>query len=123
LGALRDQPVGTALALIHQSPEHPWKVRELADAVSLSRSAFSARFTRLVGEPPLTYLTRWRMLLAADRLKNFADGLSSIAQSLGYESESAFGKAFRRVMGCSPRQYTRSTTPCAIPLKHGAEES
>jgi AraC-like DNA-binding protein len=70
----------------------------------------------------MEYLARWRMLLAADRLKNSSDGLSAIAKSLGYESESAFGKAFRRVMGCSPRQYTRSTAPCAIPVKQGAED-
>ena len=62
------------------------------------------------------------MLLAADRLKNSSDGLSAIAQSLGYESESAFGKAFRRVMGCSPRQYTRSGAPRVMPIKHGAED-
>jgi AraC-like DNA-binding protein len=62
------------------------------------------------------------MLLAADRLRNSSDGLGTIAQSLGYESESAFGKAFRRVMGCSPRQYTRSAVPCAIPVKHSAED-
>jgi AraC-like DNA-binding protein len=64
----------------------------------------------------MEYLARWRMLLAAARLKNSSGGLSAIAQSLGYESESAFSKAFRRVMGCSPRQYTRSTAPCAIPV-------
>jgi hypothetical protein len=62
VGALRDQPISTALGLIHQSPAHKWTVSELAEAVALSRSAFSARFTELVGEPPMTYLTRWRML-------------------------------------------------------------
>ncbi|MEP7188234.1 MAG: cupin domain-containing protein, partial [Roseiflexaceae bacterium] len=62
VGALRDQPISAALGLIHQSPERKWKVKELADAAVLSRSAFSARFTELVGEPPMTYLTRWRML-------------------------------------------------------------
>jgi AraC-like DNA-binding protein len=64
--------------------------------------------------------TRWRMLLAADRMKESADGLSTIAHSLGYESESSFGKAFRRVMGCSPRQYTRSSALYAVHEKHGA---
>ncbi len=62
------------------------------------------------------------MLLAADRLKSSSDGLAAIAQSLGYESESTFGKAFRRVMGCSPRQYTRSTVPCDLPVKHAVED-
>ncbi len=70
----------------------------------------------------MEYLTRWRMLLAADRLKNSEDGLCAIAQSLGYESESAFGKAFRRVMGASPRQYTRSPLPCAMPVKQTFED-
>ncbi len=69
----------------------------------------------------MEYLTRWRMMLAGDRLKNSSDGLSAIALSLGYESESAFGKAFRRTMGCSPRQYSRSATPRAIPVTRGAE--
>jgi AraC-like DNA-binding protein len=70
----------------------------------------------------MEYLTRWRMLLAADRLKNSGDGLSTIAQSLGYESESAFGKAFRRIMGCTPRQYARSVVPSAMTPTHTADD-
>src|SRR5205823_4612979 len=70
LAALRDQPISTALGLIHQFPERGWKVEELADTVALSRSAFSARFTQLVGEPPITYLTHWRMQMARRWLKN-----------------------------------------------------
>jgi AraC-like DNA-binding protein len=82
----------------------------LAERVGMSRSVFALRFRETVGATPMEYLTRWRMLLAADRLKNSSsEGLSAIAQSLGYESESAFGKAFRRVMGSSPRQYFRTT--------------
>jgi AraC-like DNA-binding protein len=88
----------------------------------MSRSVFALRFRETVGATPMEYLARWRMLLAADRLKNSSDRLSAIAQSLGYESESAFGKAFRRVMGCSPRKYTRSTASCAISMKYGAED-
>jgi len=88
----------------------------------MSRSVFAVRFRETVGATPMEYLTRWRMLLAADRLKNSSDGLSAIAPSLGYESESAFGKAFRRVMGCSPREYARSATPCTIAVKPGAED-
>jgi AraC-like DNA-binding protein len=87
----------------------------------MSRSVFALRFRETVGATPMEYLARWRMLLAADRLKNSSDGLSAIAQSLGYESESAFGKAFRRVMGYSPRQYIRSAVLCAIPVQHTAE--
>jgi AraC-like DNA-binding protein len=96
---------------------HPWTLQSLAERVGMSRSVFALRFRETVGATPMEYLARWRMLLAADRLKNSSDGLSAIAQSLGYESESAFGKAFRRVMGCSPRQYTRSTAPRAISVK------
>ena len=81
------------------------------ERVGMSRSVFALRFREVVGTTPMEYLTRWRMLLAAERLKTSSDGLSTIAASLGYDSESAFGKAFRRVMGCSPRQYTRATVP------------
>jgi AraC-like DNA-binding protein len=108
LSALSDQHMSTAIASMHNNPAYPWTLRTLAERVGMSRSVFALRFRAIVGATPMEYLTRWRMLLAADRLKNSTDGLSAIAQSLGYESESAFGKAFRRVMGCSPRQYTRS---------------
>jgi len=104
--ALRDQSISAALGLIHQSPGHKWTVNTLAEAVALSRSAFAARFTALVGEPPLTYLTRWRMLRATRLLKNEV-GMESIADLLGYESEAAFRKAFKREMGMPPAQYRR----------------
>lgn len=106
VGALRDQPISAALGLIHQSPERSWKVQELAEAAALSRSAFSARFTELVGEPPLTYLTRWRMLRATRLLKNEVR-METIAEQLGYESEAAFRKAFKREIGIPPAQYRR----------------
>ncbi|MEO8607859.1 MAG: AraC family transcriptional regulator [Chloroflexota bacterium] len=106
VGALRDQPISVALGLIHQSPERRWKVKELAEAASLSRSAFSARFTELVGEPPLTYLTRWRMLRATRLLKNEVR-VETIADLLGYESEAAFRKAFKREIGIPPAQYRK----------------
>jgi AraC-like DNA-binding protein len=111
-----------AITCIHDDPGHPWTLQELAERVGMSRSIFALRFKETVGATPMEYLTRWRMMLAGDRLKNSGDSLSAIASSLGYESESAFGKAFRRIMGCSPRQYTRSTPPCAIPVKHRAED-
>jgi len=104
--ALHDQPISAALGLIHQSPEHKWKVKELAEEVGLSRSAFSARFTELVGEPPLTYLTRWRMLRATRLLKNEV-GIDTIAELLSYKSEVAFRKAFKREIGIPPAQYRR----------------
>jgi AraC-like DNA-binding protein len=106
VGALRDQAVSAALGLMHGSPAHPWTVNELAEMVALSRSAFSARFTELVGEPPLTYLTRWRMLRATRLLKNEVS-VATIAESLGYASEAAFRKAFNREIGLPPAAYRR----------------
>ena len=107
LSALSDKHMSIAIASMHNDPGFPWTLQSLAERVGMSRSVFALRFRATVGATPMEYLTRWRMLLAAERLKNSSDGLSAIALSLGYESESAFGKAFRRVMGCSPRQYAR----------------
>jgi AraC-like DNA-binding protein len=108
LFALADKQMGAAITYMHDHPGHAWTLQELAERVGMSRSIFALRFKETVGATPMEYLTRWRMLLAGDRLTNSDDSLSEIATSLGYESESAFGKAFRRVMGCSPRQYSRS---------------
>jgi AraC-like DNA-binding protein len=77
----------------------------------MSRSSFAVKFKARVGTSAMDYLTRWRMLLAGDRLVSAGDPISLIAPSLGYESESAFGSAFKRVMGCSPRRYTRGDAP------------
>jgi AraC-like DNA-binding protein len=122
LSVLSDKHMSIAIASMHNDPGYPWTLQSLAERVGMSRSVFAPRFREIVGATPMEYLARWRMLLAADRLKNSSDGLGAIAQSLGYESESAFGKAFRRVMGCSPRQYTRSTASGAIPIKRSAED-
>jgi AraC-like DNA-binding protein len=104
--ALRDPSISTALGLIHQSPDRGWKVEELAEAVALSRAVFSARFTRLVGEPPIKYLTRWRMYRATRLLKNDVE-VDKIAELLGYESEVAFRKAFKREVGMPPATYRK----------------
>ena len=106
VAALRDRPISTALGLIHQSPERGWKVEELAEAVALSRSAFSARFTQLVGESPIKYLTRWRMHRATRLLKNDVK-IETIARLLGYESEVAFRQAFKREVGMPPARYRK----------------
>ena len=108
LCALADRQLGAALNALHADPARRWTLESLAERASMSRSAFALRFKRVVGEPPMTYLVRWRMLLAGDRLMHTSDTLSTIAYGLGYDSDSAFGAAFRRVMGCSPRQYARS---------------
>lgn len=121
LFALADKQMGAAINAIHADPAYRWTLQELAERAGMSRSVFALKFKEAVGETPMEYLTRWRMLLAGDRLENSDDPVSAIALSLGYESESAFSTAFKRVMGCSPRQYSRGGNPAA-PLP-GAEEA
>ena len=111
LFALADRQMSVAISCVHDDPGHPWTLQKLAERVGMSRSIFSLRFKETVGITPMEYLTRWRMMLAGDRLKESRDSLSTIASSLGYVSDSAFGKAFRRVMGSSPRQYSRGSEP------------
>ncbi|WP_089164294.1 AraC family transcriptional regulator [Caballeronia sordidicola] len=105
LFALADKHMNAALRSMHEDPAHSWTVQTLAERAGMSRSNFASRFKETVGESPLKYLTRWRMMLAGERLQNSDSPMSEIAASLGYESESAYGKAFKRVMGCSPRQF------------------
>jgi AraC-like DNA-binding protein len=107
LFALADKQMSAAIGAMHEAPGHRWTLQELGERVGMSRSIFALKFKATVGASPMEYLARWRMLLAGDRLTNSSDPLSVIAQSLGYESESAFSTAFKRVMGCSPRQYSR----------------
>jgi AraC-like DNA-binding protein len=102
LGALRDPQIGTALGLMHREPERGWSVEALAKAVAMSRSPFAARFSALVGEPPLTYLTNWRMHLAATLLTREGLNVGQVAGRVGYDSEAAFSKAFKRRFGQSP---------------------
>jgi AraC-like DNA-binding protein len=107
LFALADQQMSAAIHAMHDDPAHRWTLQELAGRAGMSRSTFALKFKQTVGESAMEYLTRWRMLLAGDRLVSSGDPVSAIALSLGYESESAFSTAFKRVMGCSPRQYSR----------------
>ena len=103
--ALADKQLCAAITAIHANPAHRWTLQELAERACMSRSTFAQKFKETVGETPMEYLARWRMLLAGDRLENSGEPVSAIALSLGYESESAFSTAFKRVMGCTPRQY------------------
>lgn len=107
LFALSDPELSRAIGVVHADPAHAWTVQGLAERVGLSRSTFAARFKTGVGLAPMEYLTKWRMLLAADRLVVGGEPVASIALSLGYESEAAFSTAFKRVMGGSPRRYGR----------------
>jgi AraC-like DNA-binding protein len=110
LFALADKQMSAAISAMHDDPSHGWTLQKLAERAGMSRSTFALKFKETVGASPMEYLTRWRMLLAGDKLVNSRDPISVIALSLGYESESAFSTAFKRVMGCSPRQYSRSRT-------------
>jgi AraC-like DNA-binding protein len=107
LRALEDPRLGPVLQRLHESPERRWTVESLARIAGMSRSTFAARFQRLVGDSPLSYLTRWRMQLAIQRMKGGDEPLSAIAQAVGYETESAFGKAFKRQVGQTPGSFRR----------------
>lgn len=108
LPALADPQIASALRRMHSEPGVDWTVPKLAREASMSRSAFAARFKSLVGAGPLEHLTQWRMLLAAKMLRNEpAKRLLAVASAVGYESESAFSKAFRREMHISPGEYRR----------------
>jgi AraC-like DNA-binding protein len=106
LFALSDKNVGAAITAIHREPARRWTVATLAAEVGMSRSGFAARFRQLVGDGPIEYLTRWRMLLAG-RSVSRGEPIGAVARSLGYESESAFSTAFKRVMGSTPRHHVR----------------
>lgn len=111
LFALADEQMSRAISAMHDNPGYDWTLQELAVRAGMSRSSFALKFKQTVGKSAMEYLTRWRMALAADRLTTSADSISAIAQSLGYDSESAFSTAFKRIMGSSPRQYTRIQNP------------
>jgi AraC-like DNA-binding protein len=102
LGALQDKQIGRAITLIHRDPARTWTLASLAAEVAMSRSAFAARFTDLVGVSAMHYVARWRMQIALTSLKEQDVGLGELANRLGYQSEAAFSRAFKRFMGVSP---------------------
>jgi AraC-like DNA-binding protein len=105
LAGTRDPIVGKSLSLMHGRVAHPWTIADLADEVGISRSALVERFTRYLAEPPMTYLTRWRLQLAARSLEKTSRGVAEIAADVGYESEAAFNRAFKREYGQPPGRY------------------
>ncbi|MES1196926.1 MAG: AraC family transcriptional regulator, partial [Steroidobacter sp.] len=107
LAALRDPYVGRALTTLHRKPAHDWTIDSLAKEVALSRSAFSERFTQFVGHPPMQYLTSWRMQLAANQLVTGTDSVAMIANRVGYDSEAAFSRAFKKSVGVSPSDWRK----------------
>ncbi len=96
LAAIADKQIGAALQLMHQAPQHPWMLATLAQRVGMSRSAFATRFNQLVGQTPMQYLTFWRMQLARKQLTETRLGTAAIAERVGYQSEAAFSKAFKK---------------------------
>lgn len=108
LAGVRDRFVGRALALLHAQPAYAWTVHELASRVGLSRSALAQRFTDLVGKPPMQYLSRWRLQLAAKELLEGTKNLAAIATQIGFESEAAFNRAFKREFGLPPSSWRHS---------------
>lgn len=113
LGALQDRQIGRAIALIHREPARSWTVASLAREAAMSRSAFAARFTELVGEPAMQYVARWRMHVALQWLKQDGAALGELASRLGYKSEAAFSRAFKRVVGQPPGAVRRDGAPTA----------
>jgi len=108
LAGLRDRFVGRALSLLHARPAHPWTVEALGREVGLSRSALAQRFTGLLGQPPMQYLARWRLQLAARQLRGGDVPLAVVAEDVGYESEAAFNRAFKREFGVPPATWRRA---------------
>jgi AraC-like DNA-binding protein len=112
LAGARDPEVGRALALLHRQPARPWTVGALAKEAGVCRSVLTERFTRYLGEPPMAYLMRWRLQLGAQMLSSSRDGVAQVAFEVGYESESAFNRAFKREFGMPPGRFReRSLDP------------
>jgi AraC family transcriptional regulator, alkane utilization regulator len=105
LAALNDAIVGRALALVHADPARKWTADDLAREAGSSRTVLAERFNALLGRPPIDYVTSWRIQLAADRLRNGNDGIATVAAEVGYESEAAFNRAFKRVTGLTPGRW------------------
>jgi AraC-like DNA-binding protein len=113
LAGLRDPFVGKALALLHAAPARDWTIEDLARAIGQSRSVLAERFSALVGTPPLQYLSRWRMQLATDALARGDSTMAGIAAEIGYESEAAFSRAFKKIIGVPPSVWRRKAQRAA----------
>jgi len=107
LAGLRDPYIGRALAEIHREPARHWTLESLARQVAMSRSAFAEHFSRFVGTPPMQYLTNWRMQIAANHLLSTTDSVNAVANRVGYDSEAAFSRAFKKVVGAPPSEWRK----------------
>jgi AraC-like DNA-binding protein len=123
LAALRDRAIGRALAALHARPAHPWTLEDLAKESGLSRSALAERFAQLVGMPPMQYLAQWRIQLAASMIATGTMAMSAVAAEVGYESEAAFNRAFKRLVGIAPGAWRRTRTLPAAPPQQAAEKT
>jgi AraC-like DNA-binding protein len=123
LAGTRDPIVGKSLALLHSRVAHPWTIANLAEEVGISRSGLVERFTRYLSDPPMTYLTRWRLQLAARALEQTSRGVAEIAAEVGYESEAAFNRAFKREFGQPPGRYRADHKSSADKKADGRLES
>jgi AraC-like DNA-binding protein len=115
LAGLRDESIGRALGKLHHRPAHPWSLEDLAREVGMSRSVLAERFSHFVGVPPMQYLAQWRMQLAANLLSSSALGLAEIAEQVGYGSETALSRAYKRWVGVAPAEWRRSKQSGAAP--------
>ena len=111
LAGARDPYIGHALALMHKKPGDPWTVEELARRLGLSRTRFAERFNHFLGEPPMAYLARWRVKLGAELLRSTDQSVAEVAAFVGYGSEAAFNRAFKRELDCPPAQFRRKRIP------------
>jgi AraC-like DNA-binding protein len=107
LAGLRDEPVGRALAALHRNPARAWTLQSLAREAGTSRSVLAERFTQFVGHPPIEYLTSWRMQLAANQLRSSTESVAEVANRVGYESEAAFSRAFKKAVGAPPSEWRK----------------
>ena len=111
LAGVRDAEVGRALGMLHRAPERPWTIADLAKEVGISRSTLAERFRLYLGEPPMSYLSHWRLQLGAKMLRDSSRGVADIAAEVGYESEASFNRAFKRKFGVPPGRYRQDAKP------------
>jgi len=123
LAGLNDPHVGQALRLLHASPERDWTVDELAREVAVSRSVLAQRFTDLVGDAPMHYLANWRMQLAKEMMRDGVGSIQDVATRVGYDSEAAFNRAFKRATGSPPAAWRKTATPAGAGADDGQDVS
>jgi AraC-like DNA-binding protein len=123
LAGLRDRAVGKCLALMHEKPAHPWTIESLAREAGTSRSVLAEKFTHYVGQSPIQYLARWRMAIASNLLRRSGSSLMQIALEVGYETDAAFSRAFKREFGVPPASWRRQHDAEAPPALKRAKRS